>query len=274
MLRLLYDKIVGKLDVLLWLRIKQFVAQRMSAVPPSSLSMTGPYESYTSALAVATGYDSPLIAQKVETAILDVLEGRAVYERDGTTFSSMPDLPIHHALLPFLSTDTTIADFGGGLGGLYINAPKLFPPGCRQLVIEQASMVAAGRRIASHHGLAIEFLNAETQNVPPVDILVFSGVLPYLADPWDQIPIILNATTPRVVILDRTAICSGPSRWYLQTNPGYYSQTITYPIQILNRKQLIKSFPGYRLMKQWHNSFDAQNPEHIGMLLLRKNLLR
>jgi putative methyltransferase (TIGR04325 family) len=255
----------------LWLRIKKLVALRLSAVTLNSLPMTGPYESYTSALAVATGYDSPLIAQKVETAILDVLEGRAVYERDGTTFSSMPDLPIHRALMPFLSTSTTIADFGGGLGGLYINAPQLFPPGCRQLVIEQASMVAAGRRIASHHGLVIEFLDAETQNVPAVDILVFSGVLPYLADPWGQIAAILNASTPKVVILDRTAICSGPSRWNLQTNPGYYSRTITYPIQILNRKQLINSFPGYRLMKQWHNGFDAQHPEHIGMLLVRKN---
>jgi len=276
LIRTLFDfslkkRIIRHTHLSLWLRIKKLVARRLSAVAPSSLPMTGPYESYASALAVATGYDSPLIAQKVESAILDVLEGRAVYERDGTTFSGMPDLPIHRALMPFLSTSTTIADFGGGLGGLYINAPKLFPPGCRQLVIEQPSMVAAGRRIASQYGLFIEFLDAETQNVSAVDVLVFSGVLPYLADPWDQIASILNASTPKVVILDRTAICSGPSRWYLQTNPGYYSRTVTYPIQILNRKLLINSFPGYRLAKQWHNSFDAQHPEHVGMLLVRED---
>jgi hypothetical protein len=57
----------------------------------------------------------------------------------------------------------------------------------------------------------------------------------------------------------------------LQTNPGYYSRTVTYPIQILNRKLLINSFPGYRLAKQWHNSFDAQHPEHVGMLLVRED---
>ncbi|MFN2168856.1 MAG: hypothetical protein ACK2U9_21695, partial [Anaerolineae bacterium] len=133
-------------DRSLWQRLRRRLVPVARAVIPSRLPLKGPYPSYAAALAEATGYDSPLVAQQVEEAIQAVLEGRAAYERDGTAFAARPDLPIHAVLKPLIGARTTIADFGGGLGGLFINAPELFPPACRRLVIEQASMVEAGRR--------------------------------------------------------------------------------------------------------------------------------
>jgi len=252
-----------------WRRLRQRVAPLVRTLLPSRLALRGPYPSYAAAMADATGYQSPLVAEQVEEATRAVLEGRAAYERDGTAFAHRPALPIHAALAPLLAPGRTVADFGGGLGGLFINAPELFPPDCRQLVIEQASMVAAGRRVAAAHGLAIAFIDGgDLSGVPQLDVLVLSCVLQYLPDPWTPLDALLRQTRPRAVILDRTAIRHGPSRWYLQTNPGYYREPVSYPVQVLDQRRLLDAFPGYRPARRWHNAFDPDHPEHIGMLLM------
>lgn len=251
-------------------RLRSLLAPLVRRVIPSRLPMKGPYGGYLLAMAETIGYDSPLVTQQVEEATRAVIEGRAIYERDGTAFAARPSLPIHTALGSLLAPSSTIADFGGGLGGLYINAPELFPPGCRCLVIEQHSMVVAGRRLASAHALAIEFFEADDLSaIPPVDVLVLSSVLQYLPDPWPLLNALLHQLRPRSVIVDRTAVRRGDSRWFVQTNPGYYEHPVTYPIQVLDCDRLRRSFPGYQLKREWRNSFDAQRPEHIGLLFVR-----
>ena len=100
-------------------------------------------------------------------------------------------------------------------------------------------------------------------------MLVLSSVLQYLPDPWQQLALLLERGSPDAVILDRTAVRDGPSRWYLQTNPGYYSEPVTYPVQVLERQRLLDAFRGYRVVRRWHNRFDPGRPEHLGLLLLR-----
>jgi putative methyltransferase (TIGR04325 family) len=136
-------------------------------------------------------------------------------------------------------------------------------------VIEQASMVLVGRRLAQAYRLPVEFLDSQESAIPPLDVLIFSSVLQYLPDPWGMVESLLRRSTPAVVILDRTAIRRGPSRWYLQTNPGYYQEPVSYPVQVLEQRRLLAAFHGYRPVRHWHNDFDPRRPEHIGMLLLR-----
>jgi len=250
-------------------RLRRLLGPIVRRLIPSRLPMKGPFDNYGAALAEATGYDSPLVTKQVEEATRAVLDGLAVYERDGTAFAARPSLPIHVALGSLLAPHSAIADFGGGLGGLYLNAPELFPTGCRRLVIEQPSMVGAGRRLASVYGLDIEFFeSAELSAIPSVDVLVLSSVLQYIPDPWPLLDSLLHQLRPASVIIDRTAIRRGPSRWYLQTNPGYYQEPVTYPVQVLDQQRLLAAFRGYRPERSWHNDFDAGRPEHIGMLLL------
>jgi putative methyltransferase (TIGR04325 family) len=130
-------------------------------------------------------------------------------------------------------------------------------------------MVIAGRRLSHDYDLPIQFLDAEKDSLQCVDVLILSGVLQYLPDPWGALADLLKRCAPRLVIVDRTAVRLGSSRWSVQTNPGYYTRSVTYPIQVLDRRRLMNSFPGYRLEREWHNSFDAQRPEHIGLLFVR-----
>lgn len=251
-------------------RTRKLLVPVLRRVMPTRLPMRGPFGSYEEALAEATGYDSPLVTQQVEEATTDVLNGRAAYERDGTAFPERPELAIHAALRQVVKPRSTIADFGGGLGGLYLNAPELFAEGCRCLVIEQASMVAAGHRLKAAHGLGIEFFEgSDLSAVPQVDVLVLSGVLQYLPAPWHLLDGLLSQLQPAAVIIDRTATRRRASRWYLQTNPGVYRQPVSYPVQVLERRRLLAAFYGYRLVRNWHNAFDPGRPEHIGMLLLK-----
>lgn len=254
-----------------WRRLRQRIGPLVRTVIPSRLPMRGPYPSYAAALAEATGYDSPCVVEQVEAATVAVLEGRAAYERDGIALASRPDLPIHAALRPLLRPDTTIADVGGGLGGLYINGRDLFPPDCRRLVIEQPSMVAAGRRLCANYALGLEFMEADEDALPRVDVLVLSGVLPYLPDPWGQLARWLEHGQPEAVIVDRTAVRRGSSRWFVQTNPGYYREAVSYPIQVLDQRRLLAAFSGYKLAKRWRNTFDAGRPTHIGLLFVRSD---
>lgn len=251
-------------------KMRVYLGRSFRRVWPSRLPMLGEFESYKAALNRSSGYDTTEICTKVERAVRSVLEGRAGYERDGTAMEERPpSIIIFDLLRDHLQESDTVVDVGGGLGGLYVNAPELFPRKFRYLVLEQQAMAATGRRLAAAYRLPIEFLVADKDVLPDVDILILSGVLQYLPNPWDTLADLIRSCKPRIVLIDRTAVRRGTSRWSLQTNPGYYSRAVTYPIQILNCNRLKSSFPGYRLEREWHNSFDAQRPEHIGMLFIR-----
>ena len=253
-------------------RIYRMIKRLVRRVLPTSMPKKGLYASYENTLADANGYSSSIVIEQVEEATRAVLEGRAVYERDGKVFQSRPELAINKALEKIIVHNCRIADFGGALGSLYINTPELFPQSCQKLVIEQGVMVEAGRRLSEEFALGIEFIDSVEREIPHLDILVFSSVLQYLKDPWGTIEYLVEKTNPRFVIVDRTAVKQGKSQWHLQTNPGYYAESVTYPVQILELRQLMRSFQKYRPIQYWRNDFDYGKPRHIGMLLARKSL--
>ena len=235
---------------------------------PSRLPMIGRFSSFNEALSHSTGYGSTAVCAKVDEAIRAVLEGRSAYERDGTAMDLRPNaVVLFDLLIEHMRPSDIVADIGGGLGGLFVNAPELFSTGSSYLVVEQPSMVTFGRRLAEEFKLPIDFLEGDA--VEAADILIFSSVLQYLPDPWQVLADLIHRLEPRIVIIDRTPVGRCRSFWSVQLNPAYYSEPVTYPIQVLERKRLEQSLPGYRLQCRWHNSFDAQRPEHVGILFVR-----
>jgi len=231
----------------------------------SVLHLTGPYPSYKDALSNSVGYDSSVVLEKVNEGVLAVLYGNAVYERDGTSFAQAPNvLPIKDILSTLLKKDDLIVDFGGGLGGLFINHPSLFKDCRRKIVIEQDSFINAGKLLSQNFGLGIEFLDGLSSIGEVPNVLILSSVLSYVPDPV----LILNEAAKLkapAIIIDRTPVSNDDDlTWYVQDNPGYYRDLVSYPVSPIPIRFLFESLTDYELIQTWVNSFDAQSPPHKG----------
>ena len=203
-------------------------------------------------------------------AVVEVLEGKAVYERDGTAFSTMPQrLKLRELLLKYLSPKANVVDFGGGLGGTFINNRHLVSVGQHWAVIEQPTFVNAGEKLAHDYGLPLEFHNNLHGLGRSIDLLILSSVLPYLPSPYEILHQAMKLA-PKLILIDRTAfIDHGEEVWWVQDEPSYYGTPISYPISPLLEKKVLASLKGYEIVDRWLNFFDPQQPAHRGLLLKR-----
>lgn len=256
--------------VSLFRKVAKRIVNLISLTAKSQLRLTGPYPSYEAALAHSSGYDSPLILAKVKQAVVEVLEGRAVYERDGTVFTSLPQgLKLRELLCKYLSPTAHVVDFGGGLGGTFINHRDLVSVGQHWSIIEQPAFVKAGQELAKAYSLPLEFHNNLSELGSPVDLFILSSVLPYLSSPYDIAKQVLELV-PKFILIDRTAfIDHGEEVWWVQDSSDYFGPSVSIPIQPLHLPKLFNSFPGYTLIQKWDNSFDPAIPQHFGLLFER-----
>ena len=235
------------------------------------LMLKGPFVNYEEAHSLASGYNSPIILDKVYLATIDLLEGRGVYERDGSIFPSRPEgLKIRQIIKRSLEKNMTVVDFGGGLGGTFINNRDLFDKSHKCIVIEQPNFVEAGQKLSLKTNLDLHFYTSlGALNYSP-DILIFSSVLQYLPDS-SELLIAASLLEPNLIILDRTAFSrDGLSKWWLQVEPLYYGTPISYPIRPLSESTILKLLKSYSVVEHWTNDFDPQQPLHWGLLFQRR----
>lgn len=250
--------------------VSRHIVRLFSLIHKAKLRLRGPYSSYDAALAHSSGYDSPLILAKVKHAVGEVLDGKAVYERDGTVYTSLPQrLKLRELLLKYLTPTANIVDFGGGLGGTFINHRDLVSVGQYWSVIEQPTFVTAGQELAHDYGLPLGFHNNLHGLVCSIDLLILSSVLQYLPSPYEILHQVLKLA-PKLILVDRTAfIDHGEEVWWVQDEPSYYGTPISYPISPLLEKRVLASLKGYEIVDRWLNPFDPQQPAHRGLLLNR-----
>lgn len=245
----------------LFVKLKRFLR-------PSKLRLSGQYSSYMQALDASTGYSDSHILSKVLKATKAVLSREYAYERDGFLFNSFPkDLKIYTILSKLDLEGSTVVDFGGGLGGLFINNKNIFASCSSLIVIEQESFAIAGTRLANEYNLPIQFItDMHSIQVAP-RVVVFSSVLQYLPNPYDILKDALRLC-PEYIILDRTAF--GPDEfWSIQINDGVYTNNATYPHRCLRMRTVKELLSSYSLRYIWTNPFDPQIPLHQGMLFAR-----
>lgn len=248
------------------------LANLVKSKPKPSLTLLGPYSTYAEALRHSSGYDHPVILDKVRDAVSSVLTGKSAYERDGTIFSELPPrLAIRSELQRCIGRQSLIVDYGGGLGGLFVSNSDLFIDAYRLVVIEQDKWVEAGNRLHAQHHSSVEFVHSLNEVEYSPDVLIFSSVLMYIPD----IDLALNQVSrlmPRHIIIDRTAFTSSSKdEWFVQFEPTYYGIPISYPFKPISRYNLLSQLSEYRIVSKWRNSFDADIPPHRGLHLVRKH---
>ena len=268
----------------MWLALKKVyshirgqVLSRVFYRSRCGLKISGGYSTFQEATSLCDGYGASAILDIVFKSVVDVLEGRGQYERDGVVFMHRPkNLRIREFLLA-LQEGSKVIDFGGGLGGTYINNRDIVPQGVEFIVVEQAGFADIGSRIAADYGLPVVFTE-EIDTLPyNADLMILSSVLPYIEEPYILLDRLLRMKPQRLVI-DRTALKSQGYQefdWYLQDCSVSNSFPCSVPIRpILMESLLAKTEEhGYDLLERWYNDFDARDPEHVGLLFRLRPVL-
>ena len=169
----------------------------------------GRFADWQAARAATTGYEVPVIVERVAKAVQKVLDGEAAYERDSVTFAE-PEWP--WPLLAALGAEAAredgrlrVLDFGGSLGGTFLMARRFFGT-LRELrwhVVEQPHFVARATSLTFPSGLAFfETIAAATRAFAP-NVVIASGVLHYLERPFETLEELMEVGA-RTLIVDRT----------------------------------------------------------------------
>lgn len=198
----------------------------------------GDYVSWEAASRGATGYDSAEILARVESAALEVGEGRAAAERDSVLFDEIPySWPVLAGLLRAACANRNrlcVLDFGGSLGSSYFHCREFLAPLERLQwhVVEQPHFVACGAaRLADDCLSFFDSVEAALAHAP-ADVLLLSSVLQYLADPMAFLREMIDRRFPYILI-DRTPFSSGKERLTVQrVHPSIYPGS--YPAWLLD----------------------------------------
>lgn len=213
--------------------------------PKKIYGFFGDYTSWEEALADSTGYDSDVIFNKVKDALLQVRDGKAIYERDSVLFDHIEySFPVLAALLKVaLKNDgkLSVLDFGGSLGSSYYQC-KDFLADLNSLcwnIVEQYKFVECGKKYFENDQLKFYSTIGECLSNGIIDVVLISGVIQYLKEPYELIQKLLNYEPP-YIIFDITAMFSDetPDRLTVQkVTPLIYDAS--YPAWILNRGKIL-----------------------------------
>ena len=257
----------------------------------AAVEYKGNYSSWEAAERDSEGYSSQEILDKVEKSTLEVLSGKAVFERDSVLFfHEEPNYPLISNMLMKMKNqkELKVLDYGGSLGSVYFQNRK-YLSGFDKIswrIIEQPHFVKAGRKLFYEHP-DISFFETveEAMNGWKPDIALFSSVLQYLPDYAEIIRKIKTAGI-RLILMDRTLLYSDDEtqkghRFCIQTvAPEIYAAG--YPVQIFDQSEIYSLLePEYTLFDKYLSYPDEvvlKKPEaycrYYGMCFERKDELR
>ena len=158
--------------------------------------------------------DIPIESQRLayERALLEVLEGRALYERDSLLkHEPVCCRPLLDVILSFYNQGIacpTVLDFGGGLGSVYFQHKRWFTADkpISWNVVERPEIAATGRRLVKDSRLSF-FDSLDTAVQRPPDIVVANCILPMVPEP-ETLLASFAALSPRWFFIGRMPVAN------------------------------------------------------------------
>lgn len=232
------------------------------------------YKSFSEA--AAFGSENWTVAvEKVSKAVIKLIQGSHSYERDGTAFVHRPPkYTLRDIIKKVWASGETIVDFGGGLGGTYLNnIDILAADDLNYIVIEQEIFCQEGTRLAKKFGLPLTYYSSldKVDLVKPPKILIFSGVLLYI-EHWPGLIRQGLSLQPEHIVIDRTPVTPGQERFFLCDYSDYYGVPTRHPLQTINEQRLISAFSGYSLVAEWLSDFDPEEGNAKGFHFVRSSV--
>jgi putative methyltransferase (TIGR04325 family) len=232
---------------------------------------SGNYPDWASAEGHSSGYDAALILERVKQARVEVMAGRAVYERDSVIFDEVKhSFPVLAGLLRAAiesSNQLSVLDFGGSLGSTYFQCRDFLSmlPLLKWGVVEQEHFVNCGRGLLETDELRFFFTIADCvrQNAPNVALL--SSVLQYLPQPYNVVDELMDSCVPYIVI-DRTPFGDYNADWITiqHVPPSIYEAS--YPCWVFDKKKFLERFVGrYQVIALFNGSDDPGVANGLGI---------
>jgi putative methyltransferase (TIGR04325 family) len=208
---------------------------------------SGDYSSWAEAQNMCTGYDSEEILEKCKTALLKVKNGKAVYERDSVLFDKIEySYPLLSGLMWIAALNEgklNVIDFGGSLGSTYFQN-RVFINSLKQVrwsIIEQKKFVLKGKELFEDNNLKFYYTIEECLSENKPNVIILSGVLQYLENPFEFIRNIIKLKI-NFIIIDLTGFINEPNdRITVQkVDPVIYNAS--YPCWFFNSENFIDHF--------------------------------
>lgn len=224
----------------------------------SSVRWEGNYRSWGDAIAESSGYDAPDIFVKVCDSARAVRDGNALWERDSVCFyHEEHNFPVVSALVSVAAWNggkLSVLDFGGAFGSTCWQHMPLFErlQSLAWHIVEQPHVVAVGRKEFGSYPL--QFWNSvdECAAHAAIDVVLLSGVLQYLEDPYVFLDEII-ARKPSAIVIDRTPLLEAGERIAVQYVPPHI-YAASYPCRWLNKRKISGKLEDYYTLGPWWDS--------------------
>jgi putative methyltransferase (TIGR04325 family) len=244
-----------------------------------SNGISGNYQSWDEARRVSTGYDSYMILEKTAKALLQVKNGRAVYERDSVLFDEIRYAwPVLAALLSVAAQcrgRLNVLDFGGSLGSTYFQNRNFLRrlPEVRWNVVEQSKHVETGKKLFEDDHLKFYFNVDDCMAATDPNVVILSSVLQYLEHPYHVLAK-LSALPCNHIVIDRTPFWLGATdRLCVQRVPASIYRA-SYPIWIFSAERFLSHLDRCWEVVAEFDSLDKLNGPvdltYKGMMISRK----
>jgi putative methyltransferase (TIGR04325 family) len=207
------------------------------------------YGSWSTALADSSKYESEKILLQVKEALLKVKRGEAVYERDGVIFDEVQYSWPLSACLSKVALERggklNVMDFGGSLGSSYFQNMGFLNLGenLQWNVIEQKHFVTCGLQYFQDESLNFYYDIDSYLKVSTPDVIIVSGVLQYLKDPYELIHRLLKIGC-KYIFVDRTAFVNSTEDVIRIQSSDI---DISYPAWFFEKAKFIAAFAEYEM---------------------------
>lgn len=237
---------------------------------------SGNYGSWAEAKRSSTGYNSELILEKVKAALLQVKNGKAVYERDSVLFEEPQySWPLLASLMWIAARSKgvlNIIDFGGSLGSSYFQN-RMFLQSLTRVqwnIVEQKSYVDVGKEY--FEGRDLEFFHdiESCLRKHSSNTILFSSVLQYLEKPYLLLEKVKTFDI-EFILLDRTSFnIEGGDRLTIQTVPPEIYPA-SYPCWFFDKKRFCTFFEdSFNIVAQFESLDKANIPSTFEGYIFQK----
>ena len=221
---------------------------------------SGEYADWETASMHASGYDSVLILEQVEQAMLKVKAGEAVFERDSVLFNEVQhSFPVTAGLLRAAvenGNQLSVLDFGGSLGSSYFQCREFLSalPSLKWSVVEQEHFVHCGQRNFETAQLRFFYTIAECLQQAAPNVALFSSVLQYVPKPYQVLDELMNSRVPYIVI-DRTPFGDHETDFITVQHVPPSIYVASYPCWVFGKQSFLDKFRSrYKMVARFDSS--------------------